>query len=56
MKRQAGRLRPYAPALVFGGLFCGMLALHAVMPVDLGDDLMYAYMFCAVEFLKAFPV
>ena len=41
MKRQAGRLRPYAPALVFGGLFCGMLALHAVMPVDLGDDLMY---------------
>ena len=41
MKRRAGRLRSYAPALVFGGLFCVMLALHAVMPVDLGDDLMY---------------
>ena len=41
MKRQAGRLRPYAPALVFGGLFCVLLALHAAMPVELGDDLMY---------------
>lgn len=41
MKQWVSRLRPHAPGLIFGGFFCVMLALHAAMPVGLGDDPMY---------------
>ena len=41
MKQWVSRLRPYVPGLIFGGFFCVMLALHAAMPVGLGDDPMY---------------
>lgn len=50
MKQWVSRLRPHAPGLIFGGFFCVMLALHAAMPVGLGDDPMYRDMLNRMSF------
>ena len=55
MKQWVSRLRPHAPGLIFGGFFCVMLALHAAMPVGLGDDPMYRDMLNRMSLWQFLP-